>query len=564
MSRTEFATPTCLQLPQFFFFPNPEIGTQTLRHFADMPSDDASADAADIRVPTSHQHTGEHRLRSYVLPVLLPTFLTFMASGMLVPVLPLYAAAALKLPPHAVGNVVGTRGVGGIFFAVPAGFLASFASTPESSSSFIPRGDRTAMCMGVLATAVCYALTAAYARGVETLTISRFAAGGSYMIWQVGQQAYVKRTCPNEHRGTVLSTVGLVARSGQFVGPIVGGELLHTFGISDGTVAAFTLAAALTLPLTPLTLMFAHKRAECAQLPSTPYAATTTTTTTTTTATPKSAFLAKLATVARWPYDAARRVLDGVPKRRLAFSALACALVMTVRASREYVIPILAHQGFAKMPAREVGIVVAFSSLLDLICSPLSGRIMDAKRWSKAAAGATAITPRDRALGRARSGMASMMLFVVGLSVMSLPVPSSRRIAACVLLYAGGALAGIANGLSSGLVMTLGTDLAPADATRTGSFLGVWRLLSDLGVFIGPLLTGAVGTAVLAHDGSGGEEAAACASGYAGAAMAACACGAFMLLAGVPYGEVTTTTTTTTSELVPLVRANESGAAASS
>ena len=156
-----------------------------------------------------------------------------------------------------------------------------------------------------------------------------------------------------------------------------------------------------------------------------------------------------------------------------------------------------------------------------------------------------------------------MMLFVVGLSVMSLPVPSSRRIAACVLLYAGGALAGIANGLSSGLVMTLGTDLAPADATRTGSFLGVWRLLSDLGVFIGPLLTGAVGTAVLAHDGSGGEEAAACASGYAGAAMAACACGAFMLLAGVPYGEETTTTTTT-SELVPLVRANESGAAASS
>ena len=46
-------------------------------------------------------------------------------------------------------------------------------------------------------------------------------------------------------------------------------------------------------------------------------------------------------------------------------------------------------------------------------------------------------------------------------------------------LMAVGVLMGIGNGASSGLVMTLGADLAPpADRAR---FLGIWRLLADAG-----------------------------------------------------------------------------------
>lgn len=47
-------------------------------------------------------------------------------------------------------------------------------------------------------------------------------------------------------------------------------------------------------------------------------------------------------------------------------------------------------------------------------------------------------------------------------------------------------LAGLGNGLGTGVVMTIGTDLAPLH--RRGEFLGVWRLLSDLGSTVGPLL----------------------------------------------------------------------------
>jgi MFS family permease len=49
---------------------------------------------------------------------------------------------------------------------------------------------------------------------------------------------------------------------------------------------------------------------------------------------------------------------------------------------------------------------------------------------------------------------------------------------------------GFGNGLGSGTMMTLGADLSP-DESR-GEFLGVWRLIGDVGFTGGPLLVGAV------------------------------------------------------------------------
>ena len=55
-------------------------------------------------------------------------------------------------------------------------------------------------------------------------------------------------------------------------------------------------------------------------------------------------------------------------------------------------------------------------------------------------------------------------------------------------------LVGLGNGLGSGLMMTLGADLAPPGAT--GEFLGVWRLIGDVGAVAGPLMVGLVAAAV--------------------------------------------------------------------
>ena len=51
-------------------------------------------------------------------------------------------------------------------------------------------------------------------------------------------------------------------------------------------------------------------------------------------------------------------------------------------------------------------------------------------------------------------------------------------------------LMGVGNGFGSGLVMTLGVDLAPR--TSAGEFLGIWRLMGDFGSTAGPMLIGVV------------------------------------------------------------------------
>jgi len=53
---------------------------------------------------------------------------------------------------------------------------------------------------------------------------------------------------------------------------------------------------------------------------------------------------------------------------------------------------------------------------------------------------------------------------------------------------------GFGNGLGSGSMMTLGTDLAPKELL--GEFLGLWRLIGDAGTSAGPIIVGSVAHAV--------------------------------------------------------------------
>ncbi len=66
-------------------------------------------------------------------------------------------------------------------------------------------------------------------------------------------------------------------------------------------------------------------------------------------------------------------------------------------------------------------------------------------------------------------------------------------------LLAVGLIGAVGNGLGSGINMTYGADLAPAG--RSGQFLGLWRLISDIGSVLGPTVAGAV-AAVLSLAGS--------------------------------------------------------------
>ena len=59
-----------------------------------------------------------------------------------------------------------------------------------------------------------------------------------------------------------------------------------------------------------------------------------------------------------------------------------------------------------------------------------------------------------------------------------------------ILAFVATCVIGFGNGIGSGTMMTLGADLAPREAT--GEFLGVWRLIGDVGSTGGPLVVGGI------------------------------------------------------------------------
>jgi MFS family permease len=136
-----------------------------------------------------------------------------------------------------------------------------------------------------------------------------------------------------------------------------------------------------------------------------------------------------------------------------------------LRSSREALIPLWGdHLGIT--PATIPLVFAASAAVESLFFYPV-GMVMDRKGRKWAAVPATAL---------------------LSLGIAAIPITSDLASLTVVALVMG-----LANGLGSGMNMTLGSDLSPlAGRSR---FLGVWRLVSDLGTVGGPLLV-AVTTSV--------------------------------------------------------------------
>ncbi|MEW2521110.1 MFS transporter [Actinacidiphila alni] len=140
---------------------------------------------------------------------------------------------------------------------------------------------------------------------------------------------------------------------------------------------------------------------------------------------------------------------------------LAVLLVGSVRATRQTVLPLWAdHLGFSPS---STSVVFGIAGLIDTMTFYPSGKVM------------------DRA-GRLWIAVPSML--VLGGAQAALPLTHSLASLTVVAM-----LMGFGNGIGSGILMTLGADVAPP---RTRSqFLGVWRLCADSGSAGGPLVVSA-------------------------------------------------------------------------
>jgi MFS family permease len=132
--------------------------------------------------------------------------------------------------------------------------------------------------------------------------------------------------------------------------------------------------------------------------------------------------------------------------------------VSAVRAARQVVLPLWGqHLGLSPST---ISIIFGVSGAVDMLLFYPAGKVMD--RY-----------------GRVWVAIPSMVVLGVSLAL----VPLTQSVA---MLTAVGLVMGVGNGMSSGLVMTLGADLAPPGQRPV--FLGVWRMFADAGNGVGPFV----------------------------------------------------------------------------
>lgn len=149
-------------------------------------------------------------------------------------------------------------------------------------------------------------------------------------------------------------------------------------------------------------------------------------------------------------------------RRVFATAGVAAITFMLMRSARTVLIPLIGTS--IGLDVATIGLVVSISAAVDVALFYPAGLIMD--RY-----------------GRRATAVPSSALLALSMASMALVSGIKSLVATAILI-------GIANGLSTGIVMTLGTDLAPAD--RRSEFLGLWRLLTDVGATAGPMAIGLV------------------------------------------------------------------------
>ncbi len=292
-------------------------------------------------------------------------------------------------------------------------------------------GERPTM-IGAAALTVLALLGCILAPNLAVFTLCIFVTGSGTAVWLLARQAYVAEVVPYRLRATAMSTLGGVFRIGLFVGPFLGAAVVHFTGLWGAYAVHIVAAAAAAGVLLVVTDVTAQGSAD---------------------GTGPSAVRVPVRTVVR--------------DQRSVFATLGVGalLISAIRAARQVVLPLWGTN--LGLSPTTISVIFGVSGAVDMLLFYPAGKVMD--RY-----------------GRAFVAVPSMAL--LGVSLLLVPLTGSAG-----ALLAVGLLIGVGNGMSSGLVMTLGADLAPPD--RRPVFLGVWRVFYDAGNGVGPFVIAGVAAA---------------------------------------------------------------------
>lgn len=291
-------------------------------------------------------------------------------------------------------------------------------------------GDRTAMLLAGGVAVVAFT-TVALTSALWGLAAGVLALGASNAVFNLARQAYLTEITPPLRRARVLSTLAGVHRIGLFLGPFAGAAVIAATSLQGafwlGTVAAL-VAVAVLVAVRP------EDRAPDGE------------------GARRGAGRAPRVSIARVARE---------HRHLFATLGVAILLVSAVRGARQTVIPLWGeHLGF---DAEVTSLIFGVSGALDMLLFYPAGKVMDR-------------------FGRLWVAVPSMLTMAAGLAAL----PFAHTVAGVTVVAA---VLGVGNGMGSGIVMTLGADVAPADTRPT--FLSVWRLFQDTGDALGPLVLSA-------------------------------------------------------------------------
>ena len=262
---------------------------------------------------------------------------------------------------------------------------------------------------------------------------------------------------PLTFRARALSLLGGTFRLGMFVGPFIAAALLAVFGDEHATVWFFSVCLVATVLLV---LLGPDPEADGAA-PGRPSARGD----------------------SRVAEDTGEPVTGSIPTRErvgvfrtmwrfrgvLSRLGLAAASLSAVRSARQVVLPLWGVS--IGLDAQTIALVVGISGAIDFALFYASGQVMDR-------------------FGRLWAALPAMILMGAGFLALSF-THDLPQAAMWFALFA--AVLGVGNGLSGGILLTLGADVAPHD--DPAPFLGSWRTLTDAGGAIAPLLVSALAAA---------------------------------------------------------------------
>jgi MFS family permease len=323
---------------------------------------------------------------------------------------------------------------GGIFagFAVPGMLGVGTALVNVPGAMAVTRfGHRAVMTTGLAASALGAVAMAVVPASLLLMAAAALLCGLGMGVWGLARLTYLAEAVPLERRGRVVASVAGVYRLGMLIGPALTGFGADAWGRSAVLYGAASLSAAAWLAIT-LGLPRTPPPPRNAMDPTTPN-----------------------------PFGLVTRVARE-HGHVLATAGAAMWALALLRSARLLLLPICGTM--LGLDPAQVGLVKSWSAAADALLFYPVGLAMDrmGRKWT-----------------------AVPCLLLLSLGVLTIAWADSY-----LVLVLGGLLAGIGNGMGSGINMTLAGDFAP-DKGRA-EFIGVWRLWSDMGAAAAPFIMGTI------------------------------------------------------------------------